>query len=525
MHLPYLPLHAVEFAPMPVLIGEPLSFDDVVAVAGGAKVALATDAGRRMQQARAFVERAATSDHAVYGINTGIGDLSTVRIEAADAARLQRDLLRSHATAVGTPLPTRIVRAMLLLKARTFAFGASGVRIELVERLVDMLNSSIHPIVPCQGSLGASGDLALLAHLALPVIGEGRVIGDGREMASGEALAAAGLEPLVLSHKEGLALINGTEAMLALGILGFDRAERLARAADISAAMSVEACLGTDRAFDERLISLRRHPGAPLVASNLRRLLDGSAIVASHRDSEHLVQDAYSLRCIPQVHGAYRDAFAYVRATLQAELESAIDNPSVLVASGEIVSGGNFHGEALALALDHLGLCATGYATIAERRIARLVDPDLSNGLPAFLTEDPGRRTGFMIAHYTAASLTSENRALSFPASSDSISTSAGQEDHVSMGATSARKTYDIVTNTERVIAIEALAAAQGLDLRDLEPAPGTGAARGAVRSTSPKLEEDRPLSDDITAMTELITSGGFSAAVEDRIGVLDRPL
>jgi histidine ammonia-lyase len=507
---------------MPVLIGEPLTFDDVVAVAGGAEVALAPDAGRRIQQARAIVERAATSDRAVYGINTGIGDLSTVRIDAADAARLQSDLLRSHATAVGEPLPTEAVRAMLLLKARTFAFGASGVRVELVERLVDMLNSSIHPVVPCQGSLGASGDLALLAHLALPLIGEGRVAGDGGDVSPTEALAGAGLEPLALSHKEGLAMINGTEAMLALGILGFVRAEQLARAADVAAAMSVEACLGTDRAFAENLISLRRHRGATVVASNLRRLLAGSAIVASHRDSEHLVQDAYSLRCIPQVHGAYRDAFEYIGATLRAELDSAIDNPSVLLTSDEIVSGGNFHGEALALALDHLGLCATGYATIAERRIARLVDPDLSNGLPAFLTEDPGRRTGFMIAHYTAASLTSENRAYSFPASSDSISTSAGQEDHVSMGATAARKTYGMLTNSTNVVAIETLAASQGLDMRAPEPATGTGAAHAAVRSVSDKLEEDRPLSDDINAVAHLITSGAFVAAVEAEIGSLE---
>lgn len=506
---------------MPVLIGESLTFDDVVAVAGGAKVALSSDAARRMAEARAVVERAATSDQAVYGINTGIGDLATVRIDPADAARLQRDLVRSHATAVGTPLPRGVVRAMLLLKARTFAFGASGVRVELAERLIDLLNSNIHPVVPCQGSLGASGDLALLAHLALPLIGEGRVEGNGGEVDTAGALAGAGLEPLELSHKEGLALINGTEAMLALGILGFDRAARLARAADITAAMSVEACLGTDRAFAEELISLRKHPGAVTVASNLRRLLDGSAIVASHRESEHLVQDAYSLRCVPQVHGAYRDAFGYVGATLQAELFSAIDNPSI-VASEEIVSGGNFHGEALALVLDHLGLCATGYATIAERRIARLIDPDLSNGLPAFLTVDPGRRTGFMIAHYTAASLTSENRAHSFPASSDSISTSAGQEDHVSMGATSARMTYDMVINTENVIAVEALAAAQGLELRDHAPAPGTAAALAAVRSVSPTLDEDRPLSGDIGAVAELISSGGLNGAVEERIGPLD---
>jgi histidine ammonia-lyase len=506
---------------MPVVIGEPLSFDDVAAVASGTKVALSPEAGRRMEEARAVVERAATSARPTYGINTGIGDLASVRIDPDDAARLQGDLLRSHATAVGAPLPTEVVRAMLVLKARTFALGASGVRVALAERLVDMLNARIHPVVPCHGSLGASGDLALLAHLALPLIGEGRVEGDGGDIGAAGALAGAGLEPLGLTHKEGLALINGTEAMLALGILGFHHAERLARAADVTAAMSVEACLGTDRAFAERLIGLRKHRGALLVAANLRRLLENSAIVASHRDSDHLVQDAYSLRCIPQVHGAYRDAFGYIGKTLRAELDSAIDNPSVIVESDEIISGGNFHGEALGLSLDHLGLCATGYATIAERRIARLVDPDLSNGLPAFLTEDPGRRTGFMIAHYTAASLTSENRAHSFPASSDSISTSAGQEDHVSMGATAARKTYDMLSKTANVIAIEALAAAQGLGFRDHDPAPGTGAALAAVRSVSPKLDEDRPLSGDIVAVSELIDSGALVAPVEEQIGSL----
>ncbi len=438
---------------MNVLIGEPLSFENVVDVAlGDAKVAGSSGLAERMAPARAVVDRAVASGEPVYGISTGIGDLANVRIDTGMATQLQRDLVRSHSTAVGPPLPEEVVRAMLLLKARTFAFGASGVRVEVVERLIDLLNAGIHPVVPSQGSLGASGDLALLAHLAGAVIGEGKVTYRGETKTAADALRAEGLEPIELSHKEGLSLINGTEGMLALGILAFERALRITKSADITGAMSVEALLGTDQAFAERIVSLRKHPGALDVAANLRSLLDGSPIVASHRHSDHLVQDAYSLRCIPQVHGAYRDGLEYIRRTLEAELASAVDNPSVIVETGEVLSGGNFHGEALALALDHLGLCIAGYGTIAERRVARLVDPDLNNGLPAFLTETPGRSSGFMIAQYTAASIVSENRGLCFPASSDSIPTSAGQEDHVSMGATSGRKAYAIVTNTQNVL-------------------------------------------------------------------------
>jgi histidine ammonia-lyase len=412
---------------------------------------------------------------------------------------------------------------MLLLRARTFAFGISGVRYELVERFVAMLNEGVHPVVPSQGSLGASGDLALLAHLALPLLGEGEVEKDGEIMPAASALEASGLQPLSLTYKEGLALVNGTEGMLALGILVCARAEEVARAADITGAMTLEACLGTDRAFDQRLIELRKHAGALPVASNLRRLLASSEIVASHRESEHLVQDAYSLRCIPQVHGAYRDGIAYVRRMLEAELASAIDNPSVIIETGEVLAGGNFHGEALGLSLDHLGLCLTGFATIAERRVARLVDPDLNNGLPAFLTTDPGRRSGFMLPQYTAASLVSENRGLCWPASSDSIPTSAGQEDHVSMGATSARRAASILANTEHVLSIEALAAAQGLDLREgLSAGPGTAAARASIRSISPYLDEDRSLAPDIGAVRTLIGDGELRRAVESAIGPLD---
>jgi histidine ammonia-lyase len=411
---------------------------------------------------------------------------------------------------VGPSLDREVVRAMLLLKARTFAFGVSGVRPVLLERLVAMLNAGVHPVVPAQGSLGASGDLALLAQLALPLMGEGRVEHLGRMMPAQECLEALGWPPLGLSFKEGLSLVNGTEGMLALGILTLLGAESLARAADIAGGMSLEACLGTDRAFDRQLIELRRHEGARAVARNLRALLDGSGIVASHRESEHLVQDAYSLRCIPQVHGAYRDGLAYVRATLEAELASAVDNPTVLP-SGEVVSGGNFHGEALGLALDHLCLCLTGFATIAERRIARLIDPDLSNGLPAFLTPDPGRRSGFMLAHYTAASLTSENKGLCFPASSDSIPTSAGQEDHVSMGMTSARRASAALANTERVLAIEILSASQALEMRSpLQSAPVIGAVVTKVREVSAALDGDRSLGPEIEQVTALIRAGAL---------------
>lgn len=508
---------------MTVLVGKDLTFEDVVAVAtGGAEVDIASDVAERMEPARQIVADVVASKRTVYGISTGIGDLANVRIDPAEAERLQRDIVRSHATAVGPRLPTNVVRAMMLLRARTFAFGISGIRFEILERLVDMLNAGIHPVVPSQGSLGASGDLAPLAHLALPLMGEGEVEIDGQVIDGASGLRAKGIRPIELSPKEGLSLVNGTEAMLALGILSVVGAEQLARAADVTGAMTVEACLGTDRAFDPELIALRKHPGAVSVAGNLRTLLSGSAIMSSHRHSEHLVQDAYSLRCIPQVHGAYRDGLAYVRSTLEAELGSAIDNPSVMVDTQEVLSGGNFHGEALGLALDHLGLCLTGFATIAERRVARLVDPDLSNGLPAFLTEDPGRRSGFMITQYTAASLVSENRSLCWPASSDSIPSSAGQEDHVSMGMTSARKAASILANVERVIAIEGLAAAQGLDLREpLEPAAGTGAGHDFIRTLSPRLGEDRPLSGDIEALSDAVASGDLLATVESITGPL----
>ena len=505
------------------IIGPPLDFETIVRVArADEKVDIAPDVSERMGAARRVVEELVSSGQTAYGITTGFGGLANVRIPTDEQERLQRDIVRSHATAVGEPLAREVVRAMLLLRARTFAFGVSGVRFEIVERIVDLLNEGITPVVPSQGSLGASGDLSPLAHLALPLMGEGKAEVDGAVMPGADALGTKNLQALTLSFKEGLALVNGTEMMLALGILTYEGALRLARAADLAGAMTLEACLGTDQAFDADLIALRHHLGAVEVAQNLRNLLAGSEIVASHRTSEHLVQDAYSLRCIPQVHGAYRDAMDYVRTTLETELHSAIDNPTVLIDRNEVLSGGNFHGEALGLALDHLALCLTGFGTISERRVARLVDADLNNGLPAFLSKDPGRRSGFMLPQYTAASLVSENRSLSFPASADSISTSAGQEDHVSMGATSARKAATILSNSEHVIAIEIMSAAQALDLRaPLEPAPATAAARAAVRAVTAFVDEDRSLSDDIDAVRELVRDGSLVAAAEGGAGPL----
>lgn len=508
---------------MTVRIGEPLSTDDVVAVAQGREpVEIASGLSAQMEPARRLVEDVVASERPVYGVTTGFGYLANVRIAPHEAKDLQRDIVLSHATGVGEGFSEEVVRAMLLLKARTFAFGISGVRAEIVQRFADMLELRMHPVVPSQGSLGASGDLAPLAHLALPLIGQGHVTLDGAEMPAAEALRRAGMQPLELTYKEGLSLVNGTEGMLALGILTLHRVERLARAADISGAMTLEACLGTDQAFAEALVGLRKHPGALAVAANLRTILAASAIVSSHKDSDHLVQDAYSLRCIPQVHGAYRDALSYVRHTFEAELASAIDNPSVLARERIVGSAGNFHGEALALALDHLTLVTAGFATISERRVARLVDPQLNNGLPAFLTRDPGRRSGFMLVQYTAAALVSENRTLCVPASADSIPTSAGQEDHVSMGMTAGRKAVQVATNSERAIAIEALAAAQGLTLRaPLEPSPATAAAVAVIRHVSPEVDEDRSLSADIERVRELIVDGTLIGGVERATGAL----
>jgi histidine ammonia-lyase len=444
-------------------------------------------------------------------------------LKPEELRRLQHDLLRSHAVAVGEPLSTWEVRAMLLLRAHVLALGHSGVRPLLAERLLDFLDHDLLPVVPERGSLGASGDLAPLAHLGLPLIGEGEVSYQGQPMPARSALEKAGLDAIELEPKEGLALVNGTQGMLAVGVLAADRARNLAKAADVSAALAIEAILATDRPFDERLQRLRPHPGQAASASNLRRLLSGSEIVASHRGSAHLVQDAYSLRCAPQVHGAVRDTLGHVQRVLEIEMSSVSDNPIVLPDTGEVLSGGNFHGQPVAVVLDALAAAIVGMASISERRLYRLLDPATNNGLPAFLVERAGMHSGFMLVQYTAASLVSEAKTLAHPASTDSIPSSAGQEDHVSMGMTSARHARECVGIGEMVIALEALCAAQAVEMRaPLRPAAGTAAAVGCIRDVVPFLNEDRPLKPDVDAAIELVQSRQLVESVERAVGPLD---
>jgi histidine ammonia-lyase len=508
---------------VPVQLGEELTLGDVVAVARGAPVEFGDAARGRVGAARAVIQRVVTSGETVYGVTTGFGSLADVRIDPSQAAALQLGIVQSHATAVGRPLSRREARAMLLLRAHVLALGYSGVRPLIVDRMVEMLNRDLIPAVPEQGSLGASGDLAPLANLALPLIGRGELLtADGGTEPAGVALAAAGLAPIALEAKEGLALVNGTQGMLAVGVLAADRVANLARAADVAAAMSVEASFGTDAPFDERLQRLRPHPGQSASATNLRTLLAGSPILSSHRDSPHLVQDAYSFRCAPQVHGATRDALAYTEGVLRIEAGAVSDNPIVLPDDDEVRSGGNFHGQPVAVALDTLALATVGLASISERRLYRMLDPKQNNGLPAFLIEGSGLNSGFMLVQYTAASLVSECKSLAHPASVDSIPSSAGQEDHVSMGMIAARHARDIVTNAELVIAMEAMAAAQALDLRaPLQPAAATRAARDAIRTAVPFLEADRELRPDMDACLQLVREGGLVAAAESVAGAL----
>ena len=511
---------------MPVTLGEALTIEDVVAIARG-DTAVVSDAARvRVAAARAVVERKLAAGDVVYGVTTGFGSLANVHLQPDEARALQIALLRSHAVAVGDSLSEWETRAMLALRAHVLALGYSGVRQEIVDRLILLLNQSVLPIVPEQGSLGASGDLAPLAHLALPLVGEGEVSFEGDRMPAGDALARLAVEPLTLEAKEGLALINGTQGMLAVGILAAERAQALAKAADVTAAMTTEAILGTDAAFDERIMRLRPHAGQAASASNLRRLLAGSGIVASHHDSEHLVQDAYSIRCAPQVHGAFRDTLAHATGVFETEMGSVSDNPLVFADDDLVVSGGNFHGQPVAVACDTLALATVGLASISERRLYRLLDPATNNGLPAFLIEPSGVNSGFMIVQYTAASIVSESKSLAHPASVDSIPSSAGQEDHVSMGMIAARHAREVIRNAEVVVAFEALAAAQALDLRERStgapPAVGTAAAREAIRGIAAFLDADRPLKAELDEAIELVESGELLRAVEAAVGALD---
>jgi histidine ammonia-lyase len=506
-----------------VAVGETLTLADVAAVADGAVATFSSDTRQKVLAARRVVEDAVGSGEVVYGVTTGFGALANVRVDPMQAADLQHGIVRSHATAVGRHLSRSEARAMLLLRAHVLALGHSGVRPELIDLMVQMLNADVIPAVPEQGSLGASGDLAPLANLALPMIGAGEVLTEvGTEPGAG-AMSRGGLAPLTLEAKEGLALVNGTQGMLAIGVLAAERLSTLVRTADVVAAMTIEAALGTDAPFDDRLQRLRPHPGQAASASNLRRLLEGSPVLASHRDSEHLVQDAYSLRCAPQVHGATRDALGFARGVLEIELNAVSDNPIVLPDDGDIVSGGNFHGQPVAVAMDLLATATVGMASINERRLYRLLDPALSNGLPPFLVPESGLNSGFMLVQYTAASLVSESKSLAHPASVDSIPSSAGQEDHVSMGMTAARHARDVVANAEMVLALEALGAAQALDLRaPLEPGQATASVKAALRDGVPFYEADREFGPDIAAAVRLVRSGRLISAAEDVSGTLE---
>jgi histidine ammonia-lyase len=505
------------------LTGDDLNVEDVWSIAvEEAAATLAASAHGRMDAARELVERVAHGgrEH-TYGINTGFGRFVSRTIPEELTEELQLRLLRSHACGVGDPYPPEIVRAAMLLRANTLAKGCSGARPQITELLLECLNRGVLPHVPSRGSVGASGDLAPLAHLALPLVGEGQAWFEGERVDGADALARAGLEPLRLVAKEGLSLVNGTQFMAAFGALGIVRARRLALAADIACALSLEALQGSRTSFHPRIHELRGLPGQRESAANVLRLLDESAIIESHRWCDK-VQDAYSLRCAPQVHGACRDLLAYVDRTVSAELNAATDNPLVLVDDGMLVSNGNFHGQPLAFALDALAMAVSELASISERRLERLVNPSLSDGLPAFLTSDGGLNSGFMIPQYVSASLVSENKALAHPASVDSIPTSAGQEDHVSMGNAAGLKAWQVLSNAERALSIELLAGSQAVEfLAPLEPGVGVRATRAFVRALSPRVRDDRPLASDIERMADAIRDGSLIDAVEAEIGQL----
>jgi histidine ammonia-lyase len=493
-----------------IINGDALTIDDVVDVAlGAARAELGPGVPARMRASREVVAAAIAGEAAVYGVNTGFGALADTRVGESDLTRLQRAIIVSHSAGVGEPLGDPAVRAILLLRARTLAVGYSGVRVDLPARLLQLLELGLLPVIPGKGSVGASGDLAQLAHLAQPLIGEGRLRGPGdgpQGRPAADVLAEHGIEPLVLAPKEGLSLVNGTEPMQVLLAFSVRDAELLVAAADVACAMSIEALLGTDRPYDERVQVIRPHPGQLDSAANLRALLAGSGLMASHRHSGHAVQDAYSLRCAPQVHGAVRDVLRFARGVLETELGAVVDNP-VIVPDGEVMTTGNFHGEPLAFAADMLAIAVSELASISERRVDRMLDPASSRGLPPFLAPDAGTNSGYMLAQYTAASLVSENKVLAHPASVDTIPTSGKQEDHVSMGWTAVRKLREVVTNVRACLAVEILCAAQGIGLRaDIaSPSVPVGAVHDAVRARVPAMDVDREVAGQIAAIDELI--------------------
>jgi histidine ammonia-lyase len=499
------------------LTGNDLTFEQLYAVAlSGEPVELSSRAVGRMNASRTVVDRLVESGAAAYGINTGFGKLASVRISSEQVRQLQMNLVRSHASGVGAPLSEPETRAMMLLRANALAKGLSGVRPKVVEILCAMLNAKVHPVIPSQGSVGASGDLAPLAHLAHVVIGEGRAAFQGQTLGGGEAMKQAGITPLTLEAKEGLSLLNGTQGMLALLSLALREADILVDTADVAASLSLDALRGSPGAFDARIMHARAYAGAVTTARNLAHLNEGSEIRESHRASEKdpRVQDAYSLRCTPQVHGAVRDALEQAREMAAVELNSATDNPLVFVregGNGDIISGGNFHGQPLAMAADQVAIAIATLGGICERRIEQTTNP-LTSMLPAFLTPEPGLNSGFMIAQVTAAALTSENKALAAPHSVDSISTSGNQEDYVSMGMSGARRLERMLRNLRNTVAIELLCACQGIDLlAPLKTGTLARKAYGAVRAKSRKLTEDRSLAPDIEAVSALVGDGAFS--------------
>jgi histidine ammonia-lyase len=500
---------------------EDLTLDDFTAVARyGARVRLGAEARRAVIKTGRLVDRWLKENRTIYGVTTGFGALSDVLISRKDADRLQINILMSHASGVGPPLDEAAARGVMLLRVKELALGHTCGRLASVVRLIDFLNQGVYPVIPEQGSVGASGDLCPLAHMALLLIGRGEGYLEGRRLDGAAILETLGLDPLDLAPGEGLALINGTQVMTAIGALAVYDGLRLMKLIDIAAAMSLEVLMGSRAEFDPRIHNVRPHPGQAVAADNMLRAVQESEIISSHKDCKR-VQDAYTLRCSPQVHGASRDAIRYAETVIATEMNAATNNPLVFSDTGDILLGGNFHGQPVALALDFMAIAVAEMANIAERRIERLVNPMLS-GLPAFLVNDGGLNSGFMIAQYTAAALVSENKVLAHPASVDSIPTSANKEDHVSMGTIAARKCRDILANTENVVAIELLCAAQALDLfTNLKPGRGTMAAYTAIREHIPHLAEDRILAEDIAVMRALMHSGAILEAVERQIGPL----
>ncbi len=500
------------------LAGQQLSLSQIASVAiGNEQVSIAPSTHAAIHASRRVVEQIVARGDVVYGISTGFGKLSDVHIAPGELQQLQLNLVRSHACGVGLPLSEPEARALVLLRANVLTLGFSGIRLEVIELLAAMLNCGVHPVIPEKGSVGASGDLAPLAHLSLTLIGEGEAFFRGQRMSSIAALGKAGLPPAVLEAKEGLALLNGTQAMHAVGGLAVLRAKRLSRVADVAGAMSLEALKGTPDAFDARIHNARPHPGQQAVGEHLRMLLAESEIRESHRSGDPRVQDAYSLRCMPQVHGAVRAALTHVEEIFAIESAAATDNPLIFAENGDVLSGGNFHGAPLALTLDYAAIALTDLMSISERRTDRLVNPDLSEGLPAFLTKRPGMNSGFMIPHVVAVSLLCEAKVLAHPASIDNLPTSGGKEDHVSMGMTSALKFRAIVDNAENLIAIELLCAAEALEFRrPLKAGVGVEVAYQKLRAISPPVDEDRSLSRDIADVAAAIRAGEFDSGHDE---------